>query len=162
MLVMAIGSLLIVGSCDWGTKTPDARPVRALPESATPGQEFQVTVTFTSPGDGFWNVGVRDSVPAGWSVSVDEGWCTPPADFGRPAEQWTVAPVEYAWMGFLSHYSAGQEFTTVYRVRVPGDAQPGKYEFGGVVEYYIGEDGPYEQEIGGDGEVRVKAATAPG
>jgi hypothetical protein len=62
---------------------------------------------------------------------------------------WTTNKAEYLW-DFFNFYNMGVPFTAVYRVRVPSDAVPGTYTFNGLIRYWIGIDGPYEEEILGD------------
>jgi hypothetical protein len=60
----------------------------------------------------------------------------------------------YIWAG---PYAAGVEFTAVYRIKVPVDAQRGNYTFSGSLEYYI-EPHPapsYQGAITGDIRVDV-------
>jgi hypothetical protein len=161
LLVLLIGSLLAVLAGTRAVAAQDAQPVRILPAVVMPGDEFEVTVAFTSPADGFWNIGLADSAPAGWSVSVDKEWCTPAANSSAPVVPWTTNKAEYLWDP-LAVYDEGQAFTAVYRVRVPDDAGAGTYTFaGGTLEYYIGADGPYDEEITGDAGIEVEAPSVP-
>jgi hypothetical protein len=161
-LVLLIGSLLVIVSGAGPVAAQEAGPLRTLPASAvTPGDEFEVTVTFTSPADGFSTIGLTESAPAGWNVSVDKDWCTPPADLSNPLDPWSTNLAEYIWTGLLAQYMAGDEFTAVYRVRAPDDGTSGSYRFQGTLEYYIGADGPYDEGIGGDAGVVVEAPTPP-
>jgi len=156
LLVFTISSLvaLLVGA---GAVTAMglAEPVRALPaDELTPGEEFEVTVTFTSPHDAFHAIGLSDTAPDGWQVSVATAWANPIAmDAHTPQPD----KAEYIWGG---PYDAGTEVTVVYRVQVPADAGPGSYTFpGGELEYYV-EGFPaasYIESIGGDDEVVVTA-----
>jgi len=138
-----------------------ANPLRTLPAALNPGQEFQVIVTFTAPADDFTIVGLEDSAPTGWTVRVNNGWCTPSAFASTPLVPWTSNKAEYLWDP-LASYSAGTAFTAVYRVRVPGGAGQGTYSFAGLIRYYIGAAGPYEETIGGDMQVTVSGAPIPG
>jgi len=81
LLVLLIGSLLalLVGAGVVTAMGP-ADPVRGLPEDGLmPGEEFEVTVTFTSPHDDFHAVGLSDVAPHGWQVSVATAWTSPTA-----------------------------------------------------------------------------------
>lgn len=138
-----------------GSTAPAVNPVRTLPDEVRPGDEFQVTVSFASPADNFVAIGLADVAPAGWSVSVDKTWCTPPADLDNNP---TSEEADYIWFG---PYVAGAGFTAVYTVLVPADATPGTYSFiDGTLEYYIGANGPCTEAITGDYEVEVEAALA--
>ena len=57
---------------------PPANPTRILPDKVYRGETFNVTVTFTAPADNFQLVSLTDVAPAGWNVTVNVGWCTPP------------------------------------------------------------------------------------
>jgi hypothetical protein len=157
-VALLVGSLLVIfaGAGLVLAQPPGnpANPVRTLPAVVVPGQEFQVTVTFTAPANLFNNIGFEDSAPVGWSVSVDVNWCTPIASWSNPVVPWSTNKAEYLW-DFFNFYSAGTPFTGVYRVRVPSDAVPGTYTFNGLIRYYIDMDGPYEEAIGGDQQIRV-------
>jgi hypothetical protein len=127
-------------------------PARALPDQVLPGEKFAVTVTFISPSDGFHAVSLTDVAPAGWDVSVNVLWADPEAEaVDTPAAE-TAA---YVWYG---PYDVCEAFTTVYEVQVPVDAAPGTYTFSGSLKYYIEPHPapPYEQEVTGDIQVRVK------
>jgi hypothetical protein len=132
-----------------GVMANGASPVRALPDEVTPGEEFQVTVTFTSPAANFTAIGLADVAPAGWSVTVDKTWCTPDADVDNNP---TPEEADYIWFG---PYAAGVGFTALYDVQVPVSASPGIYTFNGTLEYYIGQAGPNVEPIGGDYQVEV-------
>jgi hypothetical protein len=164
-VALLLGSLLAVfaGTGLVSAQPPIANPVRTLPAVVMPGQEFQVTITFTSTFDGFWNIGLEDWAPAGWNVSVDHvNWCTPPADWSTPVLPWTTNKAEYFWLGLPPGpppyaYPAGTSFTAMYWVRVPSDALPGTYTFSplSLIRYYDWDDLSfppvvYEQPIEGD------------
>jgi len=127
-------------------------PTRALPDQVLPGEKFSVTVTFTSPDDGFHAIALTDIAPAGWEVSVNVLWAEPEATaVHTPAAEMAA----YVWYG---PYDVCETFTTVYEVQVPVDAEPGTYTFSGSLKYYIQPNPapPYEQEVTGDIQVRVK------
>jgi hypothetical protein len=153
-IFLIAGLLAILGgaACQGGppdTTTADFE--RDLPDTVTVGEEFVVTVTFTSPEDGFHAIGLTDVGPAGWDVSVDVAWTEPQA---MGANTPGTEKAEYIWEG---PHDAGVEFTAEYKVRVPVDAEPGTYTFSGCLEYYI-EPFPapsYEKEIAGDMQVTV-------
>jgi len=153
-IFLVIGLLAILGGAACQGELPDTTAVqleREMPGTVTAGEEFAVTVTFTSPEDGFHAIGLTDVGPAGWDVSVDVAWTEPQA---MAANTPATEKAEYIWEG---PHDAGVEFTAVYKVRVPVDAEPGTYSFSGSVEYYI-EPFPapsYEEEINGDTQVTV-------
>jgi hypothetical protein len=150
VLVLLITSLLAVFAGSGLVAADGANPVRTLPDEVNPGDEFQVTVTFTSPAANFTAIGLADVAPAGWIVSVDKTWCTPDADVDNHP---TPEEADYIWFG---PYAAGAGFTAVYRVQVPAGATLGTYTFtDGTLEYYIGGAGPYVVGITGDNEVEV-------
>jgi hypothetical protein len=164
LLVLLVGSLLatFVGAGLVFAQPPgnSGNPIRTLPATVMPGDEFEVTVTSTAPVDDFWNIGLEDSGPPGWSVSVDKEWCTPAANSSAPVVPWTTNKAEYLWDPLVV-YDNGQGFTAVYKVRVPDDAEAGSYLFEGTLEYYIGADGPYQEEITGDAGIEVEAPSGP-
>jgi hypothetical protein len=131
---------------------------RGLPDTVTAGEEFVVNVTFAAPADRFHAIGLTDVAPAGWNVSVDVAWTDPQAMVAHTPEREMAA---YIWAG---PYAVGVEFTAVYKVKVPIDAEPGTYTFSGSLKYYV-EPHPapsYEEAITGDIQldvVDVPAAT---
>jgi hypothetical protein len=153
-IFLIAGLLAIVGgvACQGGpSDTTSAQLKRELPDTVTAGEEFVVTVTFTSPEDGFHAIGLTDAGPAGWDVSVDAAWTEPQV---WSAKTPGTEKAEYIWEG---PHDAGVEFTAEYKIRVPVDAEPGDYTFSGSLEYYI-EPSPatsYKDEIAGDMQVTV-------
>lgn len=151
-LIAGLLAILSGVACQGGPS--DTTPVqleRELPNTVTVGEEFVVTVTFTSPEDGFHAIGLTDIAPDGWDVSVDVTWTEPQA---MGANTPGTEKAEYIWEG---PHDAGVEFTAEYKVRVPVDAEPGIYTFSGSLEYYI-EPFPapsYKEEITGDTQVTV-------
>jgi hypothetical protein len=158
-VLLIVGLLAIMGgmACQGGpVDTTSAQPERELPAVVMTGDEFWVTVTFTSPEDGFHGIGLTDVGPAGWDVSVDLTWTEPQAMVGHTPEPGTAV---YIWHGPSESdaYDAGVEFTAAYKIKVPVDAEPGAYTFSGSLEYYI-EPSPapsYKDEIAGDIQVTV-------
>jgi hypothetical protein len=104
---------------------------RELPDTVTAGEEFAVTMTFVAPADRFHAIGLTDLAPPGWDVSVDVAWTEAQAMVAHTPQPEMAA---YIWAG---PYAAGVEFTAVYRIKVPIDAEPGTYGFTGSLEYYI-------------------------
>jgi hypothetical protein len=153
-IFLILGLIAILGSAACQDGLPDTTAeefARELPVTVTRGEEFAVTITFTSPEDGFHAIGLTDAGPAGWDVSVDVAWTEPQA---MAANTPGTEKAEYIWEG---PHDAGVEFTAEYSVRVPADAEPGDYAFSGRLEYYI-EPVPapsYEEEIVGDVQVTV-------
>jgi len=153
-ILLIAGLLAILGgtACQSGLPgTISAQPERELPAVVMTGDEFRVTVTFTSPEDGFHAIGLTDVGPAGWDVSVDVAWTEPQAMLTHTPEPETAV---YVWEG---PHDAGVEFTAAYKIRVPVNAEPGVYTFSGSLEYYI-EPSPapsYKDEIAGDIQVTV-------
>jgi len=124
---------------------------RGLPDTVTAGEEFAVTVTFAAPADRFHAIGLTDLAPAGWDVSVDVAWTEPQAMVAHTPEPEMAA---YIWAG---PYAAGVEFSAMYKIRVPVDAEPGTYKFSGSLKYYV-EPHPapsYEEATTGDIQVDV-------
>jgi len=124
---------------------------RGLPDTVTAGEEFAVTVTFAAPADRFHAIGLTDVAPAGWDVIVDVAWTEPQAMAAHTPEPETAV---YIWAG---PYAVGVEFTAVYKIKVPIDAEPGTYTFSGSLKYYV-EPHPapsYEEAIAGDIQVDV-------
>jgi hypothetical protein len=124
---------------------------RGLPDTVTAGEEFVVNVTFAAPADRFHAIGLTDVAPAGWDVSVDVAWTAPQAMVAHTPEPEMAA---YIWAG---PYAAGVEFTAVYKIKVPVDAEPGTYTFSGSLKYYV-EPHPapsYGEAITGDIQVDV-------
>lgn len=124
---------------------------RELPDTVMAGERFTVTMTFTAPADRFHAIGLTDLAPAGWDASVDVAWTEAHAMVAHTPQPEMAA---YIWAG---PYAVGVEFTAMYRVKVPVDAQPGNYTFSGSLEYYI-EPHPapsYQEAITGDIQVDV-------
>jgi len=122
---------------------------RLMFSSVYRGQTFPVWVKFTAPADDFNAIGLTDFAPEGWNVTVDATWSTPDANTVKAMDN----KADIIWFG---PYTENTAFTGVYMVTVPEDAPLGVYTFGdGLLEYYIGEAGPYTSEIGGASQVEV-------
>ncbi len=149
LVALSVGPLVSTALAD---VLPPATVNRVLPAAVNPGQQFEVTMTFTSPADNFNAIGLSDFAPSGWAVAADKTWCSPAAD----TELVTGNRTDYVWYG---PYDTGQAFVAVYKVTVPAEALAGDYMFGaGVpgaqIEYYIGgvkHIGPF----GGDAVITV-------
>ena len=131
--------------------------VRDLPDSVSPGDSFNVTVTFTAPADNFNSIGLTEETnkTANMTVEGKKEWCIPEADFVKIMDN----KIEILWYG---PYDANTAFTVVYKVNVPSDVKEGSYAFNGSVEYYIAGEGPYKETIGGDKEVKVVTTVPEG
>jgi len=137
----------------------EASPARALPDTVQGGETFDVTVNFTAPADKFNAIGLTDLCPDGWNVTVDATWCTPNADVFTA----TGNKAEIGWYGEPNvGFDNGTTFTALYKVTVPDDAELGIYVFSGSVEYYLGEEGPYSENITGGSQVEVAGASGIG
>jgi hypothetical protein len=151
LLILLISSLLAIFASAGVMANGGANPVRSLPAMVSPGDTFEVTVTFTSPLADFHGIGLDDSAPGGWTVSVDKVWNDPDADADN-----TPTPNEAAYIWF-GPYASGVTFTAVYEITVPDDAEVGNiYGFSGTLEYYIGESvNSTKEPIGGNYTVLI-------
>jgi len=130
----------------------EANPGRVLPDTVQKGETFEVTVNFTAPEDMFNAIGLTDLCPDGWNVTVDETWCTPNADVFTA----TGNKAEIGWFGEPDvGFDKDTSFSALYKVTVPDDASAGIYAFNGSVEYYVGPEGPYSENITGGSQVEV-------
>jgi hypothetical protein len=127
----------------------EASPGRILPDAVHRGETFDVTVTFSSPADDFNGIGLTDLCPDSWEVTLDESWCTPDAEFIKATDN----KAEIMWFG---PYESGTTVSALYKVTVADDASTGIYAFNnGSVEYYVGEEGPFVENITGSSQVEV-------
>ena len=132
-----------------------ANPVRVLPATVQKGEIVEVTVNFTAPADNFSPVGLTDIAPDGWNVTVNTTWCTPNAEFVNTTDN----KAEIMWYGEPNvGFDNGTSFTALYKVTVPDDAELGIYVFNGSVEYYVGPEGPYSENITSDSQIEVVAS----
>jgi len=130
----------------------EASPGRTLPDAVHKGGTFDVTVTFTAPVDKFNAIVLSDLCPDGWNVIVDETWCTPNAD----AFTGTGNKAEIAWFGEPEvGFAKDISFSALYKVTVPDDASTGIDAFDGSLEYYVGPEGPYTENVTGTSQVEV-------
>ncbi len=118
---------------------------RELPASALAGEEIVVNVTF-HPTEDINAVGLHDEAPDDWNVSVSNDWCSPSADFAKA----TNSTAEYIWYNITN----GTEVTASYNVTIP-EGIAGEYCFDGNFEYYVGTEGPYTIDIGGDDSIKI-------
>jgi len=133
----------------------EANPSRILPETVEGGQTFNVTVTFIAPADKFNAIGLTDFCPDDWDVTANVTWCTPMATLVKD----TGNKAEIAWFGAPGvGFDNGTSFSALYKVTVPGDAPEGVHTFNGSVEYRVGSEGPYLENITGDSEVEVSVS----
>jgi len=166
------------------TEPTDIDVMRDLPPDALdydaeyPGMTFSVYVNFTASVNDFNSIGLTDFAPAGWEVETNTAWCVPAAD-------WTMSPynkAEYSWAG---PFTAGQVISARYNVTIPATASPGsnfwptgdppecnctpgtcppcegspQNLYAAWIEYWVGNEGPYESCIIGECE---KIVTVPG
>jgi len=140
-----------------------ASPVRTLPQVISPGATFEVKVTFTAPADMFNAIGLSDTVPEGWDVTVDASWCKPVPDGSARVEGGNTA--QFIWIG---PFDRGTKFEAVYKITVPQDASVGSPAFDGELEYYIGNNNHVEvistagAGAGGGGGAPDEEDLAPG
>ena len=114
-----------------------AGPVRTLPQVISPGSTIEVRVTFTAPADMFNSIGISDTAPEGWNVTVDASWCDPAPEFAKTSRGNTA---QFIWR---ASFDRGTTFKAVYKVTVPQNASNASVEspaFNGTegLEYYIG------------------------
>jgi len=98
---------------------------RDLPDTVTPGELFEVTVTFTATGNQF-TAALNDygpNVPSNWIVTADAAWCTPS---GGQVTNYGTNQFSITW---LAAFDEGQQFTLVYKLTVPAAATTGTYNF---------------------------------
>jgi len=126
----------------------EASPDRLLPDTVQGGETFNVRVTFSSPADNFNAIGLTDLCPDGWNVTLNGTWSTPNAGFVKA----TGNKAEIMWFG---PYDSGTTLSALYKVTVPDDAELGIYAFNGSLEYYLGTEGPFTENITGDSQVEV-------
>jgi len=132
---------------------PPANPVRVLPDKVYRGETFNVTVTFTAPGDNFTVISLTDLAPADWNVTVNASWCTPAA----ATVVATGNKTEFVWGG---SFDQGAWFAALYKVTVPNDAELGNYSFTGFLGYYLAYPGPHYENITGDSQVGLRSEIA--
>jgi len=157
LVIMLIG-MFIVNPIGTSVSYAAVTVTRALPPTVSPGQTFDVTITFTAPANNFIPA-LTDFAPTGWTVAVDKTWCAPP-----PWKSNTVInKAEYLWSDPVNQ---GTAFTAVYKVIVPGDAPAGNYNFtNGTLEYYMDiagtVEGPFIDNVTGASQVTIADTTAP-
>jgi len=130
----------------------EASPARTLPDAVHKGETFDVTVNFTAPVDKFNAAGLTDLCPDGWNVLVDEVWSTPNADVFTAVGN----KAEIGWFGEPDvGFDKDISFSALYKVTVPDDAELGIYAFDGFLEYWVGPEGPYSENVTGGSQVEV-------
>ena len=152
-IVLVLALFLSITSME--ASQSSANPARDMPESVEAGKDFTVTVTWTAPADDFNSIGLTDNANAttNMAVSGDIGWCSPNANNVNPVNN----TIEYLWFG---PYINGTNFTAVYSVHVPIGVPDGNYTFDGNLMYYIGEDGPYAEDIAGNSVIATEKPKA--
>jgi len=125
----------------------NAYPTRTLPATVERGETFNVTVTFIPAGDDFHAVSLTDLAPDDWNVTVARDWCWPlPSIYNANGNK-----ADFGWMD-----SYTENFTVLYKVTVPCDANLTNYSFGaGFVGYYVGYSGHIFEDVEGDFNVTV-------
>jgi hypothetical protein len=154
VVALLIGSLLAVLGSAGAVLADDANPVRTVSTTVVvPGQDFEVSVTFTAPVGGFEFIGVYDTAPDDWTVSPEP--CAPDADLPNTPDPLDPSAAQYVWWG---PYSAGEVLTAKYKVQVPADAPAGVYTFpDGFLLYYFTGDGVEQMELIGETQIEVSA-----
>jgi hypothetical protein len=116
------------------------------------GETFDVYVNFTapptSPANGFNAIGVTDTAPDGWDVTVNKSWCWVN---GAPSSALKVNAIgNKAEIMLAGPYATGTNISVMYKVTVPTTATPGintwemcPNKAKSWLEYYFNEDGPY-------------------
>jgi predicted secreted protein len=136
----------------------EVNPDRTLPPTVERGGTFDVIVTFTAPVDNFNAVGLTDFCSDGWNVTVNRTWCTPNAD----TVVTTGNRAEIAWFGSPDvGFDKGTSFSALYKVTVPEYACAGSHSINGSLEYWVGRDGPYSENVTGDSDVDVPVYDKP-
>lgn len=132
-----------------------SQPVRQLSTvTASAGQTFQITVTFTAPSDDINSIGLSDMAPTGWNMTADLESCTPKTDYSKIVSN----KIEYAWL--TSIFKKGDVFKAVYNVTVPTGTAPGNYNFAnGTLEYYVARNGPMIDNIATQSTVTISATS---
>jgi len=155
-IVVLVAVVLMPVAIAWAQ---EANPSRTLPDAVHKGETFDVTVNFTAPVDKFNAIGLTDLAPDGWNVMVDEVWSTPNADVFTAVGN----KAEIGWFGEPEvGFDRDISFTALYKVTVPDDAELGIYTFDGFLEYWIGPEGPYTENVTGSSQVEVVAGSSIG
>jgi len=152
---IAVGTTTVYGS-EMNFTTSSMEAVRSLPVVVTRGQQFNVTVTFTSTENNFNSIGLSDFAPTGWTVTALNTLSTPnTSDFLV-----TGTKAELTWYG---PYYLGSPFTAVYKVTVPSNAAYGTYNFtNGTVIYFVGSTAVTVPIIGASQVQVVQGSTITG
>jgi len=105
---------------------------RALPDTVSRNEKFNVTVTFITPIEADIVQLRKEYVPEGWSVQAKKKWCNPSVQ----TLQVTDNMVEAQW-STMSSYPPGTNISILYKVTVPVDASPGFHNFSEPEQGYI-------------------------
>jgi hypothetical protein len=150
ILVAAVAIVVFPAGIALGQPPADA--FRALPDTVERGETFNVTVNFTAPADNFSAPALTDFCPAGWNVTVSGSWTQPPATVLATGNK-----ADFIW--WQSKFSNGTNFTVLYKVTVPCDANLTNYTFDGdnwaYLSYFIGNSSQIWGDITGDANVTV-------
>ncbi len=127
---------------------PAISPVRDLPVIAVREHTFNIYVNFTALSDDCNSIGLKELVPEGWEIALNNAWCAPVAMSSHIEGN----KAYYVWDGPVN---AGTQFTAVYQVTVPFNAVPDIYSFEGSLEYYVKDQGPFTVSVDGDTDVVI-------
>ena len=151
LIFTALLALLVVALPPGIALAQGVSPARTLPPVISPGDTIEVRVTFTAPADMFNSIGLFDTAPEGWNVTVDASWCDPVPDGGAKVVGGNSA--QFIWYGSPNKgFDAGTKFKAVYKVTVPQNASNASVEspaFNGTegLEYYIGSNLYFEDIV---------------
>jgi len=133
ILLAAVAIVVFPAGIALGQPPVDA--FRALPDTVERGETFNVTFNFTAPADNFSAPALTDFCPAGWNVTASGSWTQPPA-----TATGTGNKVDFIW--WQTAYPNGTNFTALYKVDVPCDANLTNYTFDrdnwAYLTYFIG------------------------
>jgi len=150
ILVAAVAIVVFPAGIALGQPPVDA--VRALPDTVERGETFNVTVNFTAPADNFSAPALTDFCPAGWNVTVSGSWTQPSATVLATGNK-----ADFIW--WQSKFSNGTNFTVLYKVDVPCDANLTNYTFDednwAYLSYFIGNSSQLWGNVMGDPNVTV-------
>jgi hypothetical protein len=150
ILVAAVAIVVFPAGIALGQPPADA--FRALPDTVERGETFNVTVNFTAPADNFSAPALTDFCPAGWNVTVSGSWTQPPATVLATGNK-----ADFIW--WQNFYPNGTNFTALYKVTVPCDANLTNYTFDednwAYLSYFIGNSSQIWGNITGDSNVTV-------
>ncbi len=124
----------------------ETAPARLLPDTIAAGDEFEVVITYVPP-QAISVMGLTDTGPDGWVTAEIKNGVSPSAH-----TKFLSNEAEFIWMNDIA---AGTTITVRYRVTVPDNAVPGTYSFSGELLYYLGSDGPFKTDTGGESSIVI-------